>query len=358
MTIHYEGRDFAVRAGESVLDCLLGNGIAISHSCKAGACQSCLVKSSGGPVPETAQRGLKDTLRAQGYFLACSLRPDCDITVTPAGSDQRTQARISGLDALNQTVLRVRLRTEAPLDYRAGQLVSLFREDGLARSYSLASLPHEHELELHVRLIPGGNMSGWLRNQAPLETPVWLQGPSGNCFYAPANADDPLLLAGAGTGLAPLYGIARDALRQGHRGPIWLFHGALTPRGLYLTAELTAMARDYSNFHYVRSVLQEGDSSGVEVGELDGCVLTRFPNLSGWKGYVCGDPALVNLLRKRFFLAGMASKSIYADAFLPSVPRMNPSLAHATDPSCRLLPANFAVSCGESRAVCLHRGDQ
>lgn len=330
-TIHYAGQDFGVGQGESVLDCLLRNGIAISHSCKAGACQSCLVKGSGDPISEAdqrgleaAQRGLKDTLRAQGYFLACSFQPAGDITVSPAGSDQRTRARISGLESLNGTVLRVRLRTEAPLNYYAGQFVTLFREDGLARSYSLASLPDENELELHVRKIPGGAMSEWLHFHALPDTPVWLQGPSGNCFYVPGHAEEPLLLAGAGTGLAPLYGIVRDALRQGHRGPIRLFHGALTPDGLYLTRELTELARAHPNFHYVRSVLRDGDtdgiSGGMEVGELDQCILGRFPSLAGWKGYVCGDPALVNLLRKKLFLAGMASKAIYADAFLPSAP--------------------------------------
>jgi CDP-4-dehydro-6-deoxyglucose reductase len=349
-TIHYAGQElpvqhFPVQPGESVLDCLLRNGVGISHSCKAGACQSCLVKASG-PVPgvlqqnlETAQRGLKDTLRAQNYFLACSLQPDGDLTVSPAGAEQRIQARITGIDALNGSVLRVRLRTEAPFEYRAGQFVSLFREDGLARSYSLASLPGEDALEFHVRKIPGGAMSGWLYSQAlysqalysqalhiesldgaQSSVPVWIQGPSGNCFYVPGEPNEPLLLAGAGTGLAPLYGIARDALRQGHRGPIWLFHGALTPSGLYLTAELMELSRTFPNFHYVRSVLKDGGSTGVEVGELDRCILARFPSLFGWKGYVCGDPALVNLLRKKMFLAGMASKAIYADAFLPSAP--------------------------------------
>jgi NAD(P)H-flavin reductase/ferredoxin len=317
--VHYAGQGFPVRQGESVLDCLLRNGVAISHSCKAGACQSCLVKGSG-LIPDIAQRGLRDTLRAQGYFLSCSLQPSADITVTPVGADQRVPARISSLDALNSSVLRVRLRTETPFDYHAGQFVTMFREDGLARSYSLASLPHENELELHVRIIPGGAMSEWLSHHAAPDTPVWLQGPSGNCFYAPAKTSEPLLLAGAGTGLAPLYGIVRDAIRQGHTGDIWLFHGALAPSGLYLTHELAELDRSQPNFHYVRSVLRDDDLSGAEVGELSHCILSRFPSLTGWKGYVCGDPVLVNLLRKKMFLAGMASKAIYADAFLPSVP--------------------------------------
>lgn len=325
-TLHCAGQDCPVRPGETVLDCLLRHRIAVPHSCKAGACQTCLMRATSGVVPEAAQQGLRDTLRAQNYFLACSCEPAEDLTVILGGTAQRSAARIVSLKPLNETVLRVRLVFEAEFAYRPGQFATLLREDGLARSYSLASLPHETELELHVRLIPGGAMSGWLRQTALPGTPVWLQGPAGNCFYVPGAAGEPLLLAGAGTGLAPLYGIVRDALRQGHTGEIHLFHGALTTAGLYLTSELLALAQEHTNFHYVRSVLHgdaspaspEVDHPEVEQGELAHSILSRFPKLGGWKGYICGDPALVTMLKKKVFLAGMASKAIYADAFLPS----------------------------------------
>lgn len=182
-TIHYGGQGYSVRPGETVLDCLLRNNVAISYSCKAGSCQSCLVKGSDGPIPEFAQRGIKDTLRAQGYFLACSCQPAADLRVTPTGNEQRTPVRISGLESLNDTVLRVRLLAEAPFIYFAGQFVSMFRENGVARSYSLASVPDDGELELHVRKIPGGAMSGWLHREAQIGARLWLQGPAGNCFY-------------------------------------------------------------------------------------------------------------------------------------------------------------------------------
>jgi CDP-4-dehydro-6-deoxyglucose reductase len=313
----FAGAGYEVAPNETVLDCLLRNGHRIPHSCKAGACQSCLMKSDT-TIPST---DIKDTLAAQGYFLACAHRPTEDISVTLPATDQRHPARISKLEPLNQTVMRVRLRPEQPLDYFPGQYVTLFREDRVARSYSIASLPHEDEIELHVRKVPGGAMSEWLHTPATLGSMVTLQGPAGNCFYTAGSCHQPLILAGAGTGLAPLYGILRDALAQHHQGPIWLFHGALTTAGLYLTDDLLTLQSRHPNFRYIRSVLRETESSaGAEIGELHNTILTRFPNLAGHKGYICGDPALVNSLRKKFFLAGMASKSIYADAFLPSSP--------------------------------------
>ena len=94
--VQYAGREYPVLPSETVLDCLLRNGETIAHSCKAGACQSCLMRTSAW-VPETAQNGFKDTLRAQGYFLACRWAPMVDVVVTAAGDDQMIDARISSL---------------------------------------------------------------------------------------------------------------------------------------------------------------------------------------------------------------------------------------------------------------------
>jgi NAD(P)H-flavin reductase len=264
--------------------------------------------------------GLKETLKAQGYFLACACRPENALEVAGAGAELRVPARITSLERLSDSVLRVRLRPEERFEYRAGQYVSLLRADGLARSYSLASLPHEEELELHVRRVDGGLMSGWLFDAARLGDVLDLQGPTGECFYVPGRPEQPLLLAGTGTGLAPLYGVVRDALAQGHTGPIWLFHGAVEASGLYLVEELRALQSRYSQLRYRPSVLRGPERIGVSVGALDGLLKEACPRPVGWRAFLCGAPDLVLSLRKKLFLAGLSLKEIHADAFLPSTP--------------------------------------
>jgi NAD(P)H-flavin reductase len=276
------------------------------------------MKGAVGRIPERAQAGIKDTLRTQGYFLACSWQPDEDLTIAQPGDEQRVPARITTLDMITPQVLRVRLAPERAFDYHAGQYINLVRDDGLSRSYSLASLPAEAELELHVRLVAGGAMSEWLR-VADCGRRVSIQGPAGSCHYMAGKPEEPLLLAGTGTGLAPLYGIVRDALGQGHTGPVWLFHGAVDPAGLYLDRELLALSARYPNLRYVRSVLRDG-TSDMETVSLDRAIFDRHPELKGWKAYVCGDPELVQSLRKKIFIAGAATRNIYADAFIPSAP--------------------------------------
>ncbi|MGH9633069.1 MAG: FAD-binding oxidoreductase [Bryobacteraceae bacterium] len=317
-SIEFDGQAFALAEKESVLDGLLRHGLKVAHSCKAGSCGSCLMRAAQGPVPARAQAGLKDSWKAQGYFLACVCRPDTDLTITAVGEDAQLGAAITALNLLSRDVLQVRLHCDAPINFRAGQYITIKREGGLARSYSIASLPEEGELELHVRRIAGGKMSGWFHDQARAGERVAVLGPSGECFYVPGKEEQPMLLVGTGTGLAPLYGILRDALKHGHRGPIHLFHGALHSGGLYLVDELRRLVGRHSQVEYTPAVLNGSESEGMAVGSIDQIVLKRIPKLSGWRGYICGDPSLVQLLKKKLFLSGMASRDIYADAFLPA----------------------------------------
>lgn len=309
----YSGAVYQAAPAETVLDTLLRHGVPVAHSCRAGACQSCLLRASAGSVPPAAQQGLKPTLVEQGYFYSCVCLPDGDLDLAdPGGLD--LPATIESLELLSPSVLRVRLRAVAPLAYRAGQFITLIRPDGLSRSYSLASLPEEETLELHIRRAPMGQMSGWLFDQAQAGEAVAIRGPAGDCFYTGGDLDQPILLAGTGTGLAPLVGICRDALRRGHRGAIRLYHGAVTAGGLYLRDELHALATRYPNFEYSPVVLQPGD--GLETGAIDSVIVRHHPKLAGWRGFVCGAPDIVRTLKKKLFLAGMASREIFADAFV------------------------------------------
>ena len=316
--ITYAGHRYTLNDGESVLDGLLRNGVQASHACKAGSCGSCLLRAVEGTVPAKAQAGLKDSWKAQGYFLACVCRPETDLSVTGVGADAQLGATLTELTPLSADVMRVLIECDADLEYRAGQYVTMIREGGLARSYSIASLPGERGIELHVRKIAGGRMSTWLHETARPGDRISVIGPSGECFYVPGNDEQPILLAGTGTGLAPLYGILRDALRHGHRGPIHLFHGAVHRGGLYLTKELRSLAAKYPHFEYTPALLNGTDGEDVAVGSIDDVVAKRFPKLQGWRGYVCGDPSIVKVLKKKLFLSGMGSRDIYADAFLPS----------------------------------------
>jgi CDP-4-dehydro-6-deoxyglucose reductase len=200
------------------------------------------------------------------------------------------------------------------LDYQAGQFINLLHHDA-ARSYSLASLPGEEELELHIRHIPDGRVSSWVHHQLKLNDDIEFHGPAGDCFYVSGKPEQPLLLVGTGTGLAPLYGILRDAIDRGHTGEIRLFHGSLHYDGLYLVEALQRFAATHGNVHYIPCVLNGEAPAGGAVGAIDDVVMRELPDLTGWRSYLCGDPEIVRRLQSRIFLAGASMQEIHADAF-------------------------------------------
>lgn len=318
-----DGRELPLLPGESVLDALLRAGRAVASSCRVGACQSCLVQATRGAPPAAAQVGLKESLRLQGYFLACQAFPSEDLELASRGAEAlQVPARISKVTQLAPDVAKVLVSPEQPFAYRAGQFVTLVRADGLARAYSLASLPNEAGgvLELHVRVMPGGAMSGWLSSGEALGCSVQLRGPAGDCFYVPNKPAQALVLAGAGTGLAPLWGIVRDALAANHTGPIQLWHGARTPDGLYLRRELLQLTARHANFSYHACALEGDAVDGVTLGRLDDVLLQAVPSFSARRVYLCGDAGLVQQLKRKVFLGGAALPEIHADAFVGQPP--------------------------------------
>lgn len=308
--------------GQTVLDALLAQGVPIPHACRRGICQTCLLRAVEGRPPPASQQGLKASLRLQKHFLACICKPEESLRVVlPGAAVVTTSATVEGLRRLSRDVLELALAAERPLDYRAGQYLTLFRSDTEGRSYSLASVPATDELlHLHVRRWPGGRLSGWIHDELRVGQRVRLQGPAGDCFYVPGRPEQPLLLIGTGSGLAPLWAILRDALGQGHRGPIRLFHGSRGAGGLYLRQELMELARRHPQFDYVPCISGPDVAKGQAAGRAHDIALKEIPDLRGWRVFLCGHPEMVRQAQRGAYLAGASLEEIHSDAFHAAEP--------------------------------------
>jgi ferredoxin-NADP reductase len=271
-------------------------------------------------VPAAAQRGLKESHRHQGLFLACQCQPTEELELERCGGGEAWPSRIERVERLTDGVLRVFLSAPEGLEYQAGQFIQLERpSDGVSRAYSIASLPGG-PLELHVAVLPGGALSSWLAVASG--EPVLLRGPFGECHYLSGELDRPLCLAGSGTGLAPLLGVLRAALAAGHRAPIRLYHGSVRRSGLYLWDELASLARSCPGVRLTGSLL-EGSAADVEAGggairiePLDAVIAADGPARPEERVFLCGHPDLVRTLQKKFYLSGVPLAQIHADAFV------------------------------------------
>ena len=318
--VTYANKHYELDSGESVLVGLQRHGVSIPSSCCSGICQACMLLAIKGTLPSEAQKGLKPTLQKQNYFLACICKPTTDIEITLPSDEvrHRLSARVEEKVFLNADIFRIRLACKEAFNYFPGQFIRLYRPDGLVRSYSLASVPEDKTLELHIRHLPDGQMTTWLKEQVNTGDTLEIEGPSGDCFYLSGNEQQSLLMIGTGTGLAPLLGIIRDALQKGHLGPIYLYHGSHQPEGLYLVSELKALTEQYSNFHYTACISSGSAPNGCENGRANDIALRNHPDLKEWKAYLCGHPSMVTNTKTKIYLGGASLSDIYSDPFVLS----------------------------------------
>lgn len=114
-----------------------------------------------------------------------------------------------------------------------GSLLGIVPEgETTPRYYSLSSAPGDATMEVCVRLQPGGRCSTWL-HALPIgaEVDAFVQP---NPEFQPPSGRAPLILIGAGTGLAPFMGMIADNRR---RREIHLYWGGRDPASDFLYRE-------------------------------------------------------------------------------------------------------------------------
>ncbi|WP_119143587.1 iron-sulfur-binding ferredoxin reductase [Pseudomonas reidholzensis] len=299
-------RRWPVPAGSNLLDALNAAGLAVPYSCRAGSCHACLVRCEAGQPADALPEALALEQYALGWRLACQCRVVDDLRVALFDPlSDGLPALVCGLDWFAE-VLRLRVRAQRPMRYRAGQHVLLWHGE-VARPYSLASLPGEDDfLEFHIDCRrPGAfcDLARGLRLGDELRLGE-LRG--GALHYDPDWQARPLWLLAAGTGLAPLWGILREALREGHEGEIKVLHVA---HEHYLAEALHELARVYPQLTVELHALEDFQQA------LAGLRLASRQTVA----LACGSPGSVEQFARRLFIAGLPRNQLFADVFTEHV---------------------------------------
>ncbi len=328
--LRYLDVEYEALTGETVLEALLRQGAQVPYSCRRGSCHTCALHCSEGQVEHG--RTVDAGLLADGHILPCVALPLGDLALGPARLEHRAiDAEVLDRRTLAPGIVEFDIAPLRGLDYRAGQHVQLVRADGLHRPYSLACTPDEdYFLRIHVRRVDGGAMSAWLCDTVQPGQRLALRGPGGDCCYDPAMRDRPLLLMATGTGIGALAAVARDALAQGHRGPIALYHGVRDAADLYLHAALQALAQSHPQLHYVACVTGDDPPPGARRGRITDALFADHPTLDEAEVFLCGMPLMVEEARHRATLCGARRERIHTDPFdfaHPPMPRDGEKLA-------------------------------
>ena len=238
-------RTFACATGQTVLAAALAAGIDMPYECASGSCGSCRARLIEGAVTSrwVDALGLSERDRRKSdRILCCQSIPQTDcviqIRIGAAATPVRPRslrARVRSVTRLNNDVVHLVLDAEERMAFLPGQfmLVDLNAGCGL-RAYSMANQSDgAGRLEFIVKRKPGGQASEVIFVTLTRGDRVNLEGPFGRAWLREDSERSIVLLAG-GSGLAPIWSIARAALLRDPRRRVAPVLRRQSRRGLVL----------------------------------------------------------------------------------------------------------------------------
>ena len=331
LTIEPLGQTLEVEEGQTILDVALRAGIYLPHACCHGLCATCKVNVVDGEVDhgEASNFALMDYERDEGKCLACCATLQSDVVIE-AEIEQDVDARnlpvrdfpgtVSRIESLTPTIKGVWITLDEPMDFQAGQYVNLELPDGRgSRAFSLANAPQQPgEVELNIRLVPGGAATTWIHEQLKAGDRVKLAGPYGRFFVRKSAGMHSLFLAG-GSGLSSPKSMILDLLAEGSTLPITLVYGARNRPELYDHDLFVKLAAEHAHFTYVPALSDEPADSGWTGfrGYVHDAAKAHFDNdFRGRKAYLCGPPVMIDACITTLMQGRLFERDIYTEKFI------------------------------------------
>lgn len=210
--------------------------------------------------------------------------------------------------AVGPAVRIFRLARPRGFTFEAGQSLKVGLERApVRRRYSIASAPHDPEIELCVEAVPGGQLTSHLFELSPGDQVSLAPAAKGKLSLR-ADRRRHVLIATV-TGIAPLRSLLRAALAEAPAGAapqeFWVLHGASFADELPFAEELAELARRDARVHYLPTVSRPGAPRNRgwtgHTGRVETLVLPTLRALGSKDDvavYACGHPEMVRAVRE------------------------------------------------------------
>ena len=330
LTIEPIGQTIEVEDDQTILDAALRAGIWLPPACCHGLCATCKVQVVDGEIDhgEASSFALMDFERDEGKTLACCARLQSDVTIEaeieeePDAESIRVRdfpGTVTRIENLTPTIKGIFIETDEPMHFQAGQYVNFFLEGGeYSRAFSLANPPSTgREVELNIRIVPGGRGTTWVHEKLQVGERVRLSGPYGR-FFVRKSAPESLLFMAGGSGLSSPRSMILDLLEAGDTRPMTLVYGQRSRAELYYHDDFLALAEKYPSFSYVPALSDEpadSDWSGFR-GFVHEAAKAHFDNdFRGHKAYLCGPPLMIDACITTLMQGRLFERDIFLEKF-------------------------------------------
>lgn len=178
----------------------------------------------------------------------------------------------------------------------------------------MANAPHENLIEIHLRLIEGGQFTNFVFDEMKEKSIHKIKGPIGQFFLR--NSKKPIIFVAGGTGFAPIKSIIEDIMFNKIKRPIFLYRGVRKFDDLYMHDLCLEWAQSIDEFTYIPvSENESKDCDQLRIGLVHKVVLEDIVDLENVQVYCCGAPGLVETAFNEFISKGLPEEEFFADAF-------------------------------------------
>jgi propane monooxygenase reductase subunit len=233
---------------------------------------------------------------------------------------QTMRAQVASITALTHDIRHLALDLIEPQDiaFHAGQYVDIqIPGTTHTRAFSMANTPAtEGRLEFMIKLYPGGRFSGLLEDQLAPGDELEVRGPYG-VFILREHSDADLVFIGGGAGMAPIWSLLNSMAERGLRRKVTYYYGARSPRDLFHLDELAGLGERLPDFRFVPALSEPapGDGWEGETGLITDVVDRLESDLTGYEGYLCGPPPMIDAAIELLVAKGIGEARIFYDKF-------------------------------------------
>lgn len=225
------------------------------------------------------------------------------------------QAIVKANTALTHDVFELTLETAEPINFLAGQFITIKIDDKIPpcfRAYSICSPPHyANQFTLCIKHVPEGRGSSWLQT-AKFGDPINFIGPNG--YFTHQKNGRPLLFIATGTGIAPFYAIITELLQNNFDKKITLIFGVRHENDLFYTAHFQDLAAQHSNFTFITTLSKPSENWQGNRGRVTE-PLKALEIAPETDSYICGLTPMIDSVREILTEKGLPKEQIHFEKY-------------------------------------------
>lgn len=234
--------------------------------------------------------------------------------------------------------------------YKSGQYLTLRKTiegQDTRRSYSLCSAPFEKEWRVAVKKVEQGVFSTFANEFLQEGETLEVMTPTGNFLYeADAKVTKNIVLFASGSGITPVFSIAKTILNEEPDSSVTLFYGNKNFNSIIFREELEALKNlEMDRFRIIHVLSRESLGNDIQKGRInkskaDDLFRAFLRDEAIDAVYICGPEEMILGVKESMLANGLTSEKVHFELFTTPGQAKEKKSAPSNEPS---ITANVSV---------------